>query len=57
MTLPDSEVLKPTATVGIAMMSGGESYKHLIHRADMALYQGKNAGRDRYVIAPNQSAS
>ena len=44
-------VVRPTATVGIALLEEGESFKHLIHRADLALYAGKDAGRDRFVLA------
>ncbi len=44
--------IHPTATIGVALMQKGESFKHLLHRADIALYEGKDAGRNRYVISP-----
>lgn len=43
--------IHPTATIGVALMQKGESFKHLLHRADVALYEGKDAGRNRYVIS------
>ncbi len=39
-------VLKITVTVGGAVMREGESFDDLLHRADRALYEGKNAGRN-----------
>ena len=36
-----------TVTIGIAQWSPGESLEATIHRADIALYQGKNEGRNR----------
>lgn len=43
-------------SVGCAILRGeGESLDHAIARADQALYQAKNAGRNRVVIAPAQA--
>lgn len=36
-----------TVTIGIAQWSAGENFEATIHRADVALYQGKNDGRNR----------
>jgi diguanylate cyclase (GGDEF)-like protein len=36
-----------TVSMGIATLSAGEDYKSLFERADVALYQAKNTGRDR----------
>lgn len=54
--LPQGDALKPTATIGIAMVDDDETFKHAMHRADIALYCGKDEGRDRYVIAKAVSA-
>ncbi|WP_179218750.1 sensor domain-containing diguanylate cyclase [Saccharibacillus sp. O23] len=40
-----------TVSLGLAAYRGEESAKDLFHQADLALYQAKNAGRDRTVIA------
>lgn len=40
-----------TVTLGLALADEREALASTIQRADRALYQGKNAGRDRYVIA------
>jgi diguanylate cyclase (GGDEF)-like protein len=56
VSLPEGEVLRPTATIGIALVDADESFKHALHRADIALYTGKDAGRDRYVIAETAPA-
>lgn len=39
-----------TVTLGLALATEQEVLSSTIERADRALYQGKNAGRDRYVI-------
>ena len=40
-----------TASAGIALRDGNETPDELLSRADQALYQAKEAGRDRSVIA------
>ncbi len=40
-----------TASIGVAMHGGHPDYTHVIRRADEALYQAKNSGRDRVVMA------
>ncbi len=40
-----------TMTAGIASLKRGESMESLMRRADSALYEGKDAGRDRAVIS------
>ncbi len=39
--------LRLTISLGVADLKTGESYEHLIFRADQALYAAKNAGRNR----------
>jgi diguanylate cyclase (GGDEF)-like protein len=39
-----------TITIGVAQWHPGESLEETIHRADQALYLGKNAGRNRVVV-------
>ncbi len=40
-----------TITAGIATLRPRESIEATIHRADVALYEGKRAGRDRVVVS------
>lgn len=51
VVLPDASTVRPTATIGVALTAPEESLSSVIHRADMALYTGKAAGRNRYVLA------
>lgn len=46
-----SEPLTLTVTLGLALVGEQEDIASAIKRADMALYEGKKAGRNRYVIA------
>jgi len=49
--LPQGEVLKVTVSIGIALYDGHPDYERLLRRADQALYEAKNAGRNRCVMA------
>jgi len=49
--LRDDHALTLTITLGLAQVGDEEELSSAIRRADEALYQGKHAGRDRYVIA------
>jgi diguanylate cyclase (GGDEF)-like protein len=44
-------LLQVTVSVGVALLSPGESVEQLIERADRALYQAKAAGRNRVIRA------
>jgi diguanylate cyclase (GGDEF)-like protein len=43
--------IRVTITAGVATLRPGESIEATIHRADVALYEGKRAGRDRIVVS------
>lgn len=43
-----------TFSVGISMLQANENEKNLLSRSDMALYEAKESGRDRVVIAGNE---
>jgi diguanylate cyclase (GGDEF)-like protein len=44
--------IRVTITLGVAQYSPGESMEALIRRADLALYRGKETGRNRVVLNP-----
>ncbi|MOA42222.1 diguanylate cyclase [compost metagenome] len=46
-----SEELSLTASFGVAERLAGESYSQTLNRADAALLEAKNSGRDRCVLA------
>lgn len=45
-----------TVTAGVATLRLRETIESTIHRADLALYQGKRSGRDRVVVADGDVA-
>lgn len=49
--IPDGEALSLTVTLGLAQAGEMEDLSSAIGRADLALYEGKRNGRNRYVIA------
>lgn len=49
--IDDEETLRLTITMGLALAGEMEDLSSAIKRADMALYEGKQSGRNRYVIA------
>lgn len=44
--------LQVTISVGLAMYDGHPDYQYLINRADQAMYQAKQSGRNRVCVAP-----
>jgi diguanylate cyclase (GGDEF)-like protein/PAS domain S-box-containing protein len=49
--LPDKQI---TASFGVAQYHSEEATNHLVHRADLALYDAKSQGRNRVIAAPNE---
>lgn len=49
--LPQGNIIKVTVSIGIAVHDGHPDYERLLRRADQALYEAKNAGRNRCVLA------
>jgi diguanylate cyclase (GGDEF)-like protein len=47
----EGETASITVSVGIATFNGRESGEQLVARADAALYQAKQGGRNRSVLA------
>jgi diguanylate cyclase (GGDEF)-like protein len=53
----DGETITPTASVGVACLSPGDTrFDQLLIRADRALYQAKDQGRNLVVIAEQDTA-
>ncbi len=50
---PHPPVGQVTASFGVALAEAGEALEGLMKRADDALYEAKQAGRNRVVLAPN----
>ncbi|WP_025140283.1 diguanylate cyclase [Achromobacter sp. DH1f] len=50
-SIPEAGALRITASIGVATFDGHPDYAYLIDRADKALYQAKQGGRDRSVAA------
>jgi len=49
--IPQNKPLAMTITIGLSLAGQDEKLDSVIERADRALFEGKRAGRDRYVIA------
>lgn len=50
IALPDDETASITVTMGCHLAASGETVDLAAHRADLALYRAKKAGRDCYVV-------
>ena len=51
LQVPNAGPLSVTVSIGIAAHDGHPDYQRLIERADKALYDAKNGGRNRAVLA------
>ena len=49
--LPQGQKVHLTVSIGAACFDGHPDYMHLLHKADEALYQVKNNGRNQVIIA------
>ncbi|HEY4251748.1 MAG TPA: diguanylate cyclase [Roseomonas sp.] len=60
LTIPDgslaSGTLSVTASFGVAGRQGGQEIDHLLHCADLALYQAKQSGRNKTVAYVDASS-
>jgi len=56
ITLPCHSTVQPTATIGIALATDDNSLDSMIKRADTALYEGKESGRNCYVLSTASSS-
>jgi diguanylate cyclase (GGDEF)-like protein len=54
VALPGGESMGVTATIGVAVAAPDESLASVIERADKALYAGKAAGRDRWILSQQE---
>lgn len=57
LKVPTGDEVSFTTSIGISMLQEGEGGSCLLQRADEALYQAKDSGRDRYCMAPWQEAA
>lgn len=46
----EGQLLKVTVSLGVAVLTADDDLSSLLRRADMALYEAKDAGRDRFAI-------
>jgi diguanylate cyclase len=56
-SLKNESIANITISLGVASYTQGESMTEFVARADSALYQSKNTGRNRVSIAPAKNAS
>lgn len=51
ISISQHESIPISITIGLTQVGDQENLSNAIRRADIALYEGKNSGRDRYVIS------
>lgn len=51
IALSEGNSIRVTISIGVAMHNGHPDYRHLINRADEALYQAKHGGRNQVCLA------
>lgn len=56
VALSEGRTLAITASIGVAPHDGHPDYQHLMTRADRAMYQAKQRGRDRVMLADAAAA-
>ena len=49
--LATGEIIHPTATIGVTLANENGDLETIIKQADTALYQGKDNGRNRYILS------
>lgn len=52
LAVSDQTSLSVTVSIGLAQYDGHPDYRHLVNRADQALYEAKRSGRNRVAVAP-----
>jgi diguanylate cyclase (GGDEF)-like protein len=57
VSLPDGGFVRPTASLGVAVLAGGGDKAALIAAADAALYDAKRAGKNRTVCAGERAGA
>ncbi|WP_254262345.1 GGDEF domain-containing protein [Marinobacterium weihaiense] len=55
--VPTGDEVSFSTSIGIAILQPGEDRSTVLQRADEALYQAKDSGRDRYCLAVMQQAA
>ena len=50
VSLPDGSRLAVTVSIGACLSPSGEDLDDAAHRADLALYRAKRAGRNRWAV-------
>jgi diguanylate cyclase (GGDEF)-like protein len=49
-TMPEGDIVTVTASIGLAWATMDESVDEFLRRADLLMYQAKQAGRDRLMV-------
>lgn len=49
-SIGENDTIDITTSIGLAIFDGHPDYSHLISKADLAVYQAKNEGRNRVSV-------